>query len=268
MSTAETERSTYANLTLEKRDAIAIVTVSRPEKLNALNRATLGEIDHVFSTLAGDPGVRAIVVTGAGEKSFVAGADIGELSVLDTRGAEEASAYGSAIFRRIERSRAPVIAAVNGFALGGGCELMLACDFAIASSNAKLGQPEVKLGVTAGFGGTTRLSRRVGRAMANQLLFTGETIDAERAAAIGLVNEVVPKEGLRARVDALAQAIVDNAPLAVAATKRAVRIGAEADLATANAYEQEIFGQCFSTADQKEGMRAFTEKRKASWEAK
>ena len=137
MSTAGTERSTYANLTLERRDAVALVTVSRPEKMNALNRATLGEIDQVFAALAADPSVRAIVVTGAGEKSFVAGADIGELSVLDTRGAEEASAYGSAIFRRIERSRAPVIAAVNGFALGGGCELAIACHIRYASCSPK-----------------------------------------------------------------------------------------------------------------------------------
>ncbi len=256
----------FENLIVESTGPVTRITLNRPKQLNALNRATLTELGRAIDGLA--EGTRVVILTGAGEKAFVAGADIAEMAGLEAPAATAFARLGHSIGDKLERLDAVVIAEVNGFALGGGCELMLACDFAIASENAKLGQPEVKLGVTAGFGGTTRLSRRVGRALANQLLFTGENIDAQRALAIGLVNEVVPKEGLRARVDAVAQMIVDNAPLAVAATKRAVRVGAESDLATANAYEQEIFGQCFSTADQKEGMRAFTEKRKATWASK
>ena len=266
MSTAGTERSTYANLTLEKRDAIAIVTVSRPEKLNALNRATLGEIDHVFSTLAGDPGVRAIVVTGAGEKSFVAGADIGELSVLDTRGAEEASAYGSAIFRRIERSRAPVIAAVNGFALGGGCELAIACHMRLASENAKFGLPEVGLGIIPGYGGTQRLPRLVGLGIASELIATGRMVDAEEALRIGLVNRVVPRAELVDTAVALGREIAQKAPLAVAAALEAARIGLETDLDTGLRLESSLFGMLGSTRDMHDGLKAFVEKKKIEFQ--
>jgi len=255
--------TSYETLTVEAQGPITRITLNRPKQLNAINRAMLTELGRALGALAA--GTRVVVLTGGGEKAFVAGADIAEMAGIDAATAVAFSRLGHEVGDALERLDAVVIAEVNGFALGGGCELMLACDFALASATAKFGQPEVKLGVTAGFGGTTRLVRRVGRAMANQLLFTGETIDAERALALGLVNEVVAKEALRARVDAVAAAIVANAPGAVAATKRSVRVGAESDLATANAYEQATFGLCFATADQKEGMKAFVEKRKAAW---
>jgi enoyl-CoA hydratase len=257
--------STYANLTLERHDAVALVTVSRPEKLNALNRATLTEIDHAFSTLAADDTVRAIVVTGAGEKSFVAGADIGELSVLDTRGAEEASAFGSAIFRRIERMRAPVIAAVNGFALGGGCELAIACHIRYAADNARFGLPEVGLGIIPGYGGTQRLPRLVGLGIASELIATGRMIDANEALRIGLVNKVLPQAELKAAAMALAAEIATKAPLAVAAALEAARIGTETDLDTGLRLESSLFGMLGSTKDMHDGLSAFVEKRKPAF---
>ncbi|MCC7381568.1 MAG: enoyl-CoA hydratase/isomerase family protein [Deltaproteobacteria bacterium] len=251
---------------VETSGPVARLTIQRPKALNAINRAVLLELERALTSVA--ESARVVVLTGSGEKAFVAGADIGEMAAFSATEARAFSALGHRVLRRLEELEAVTIAEVNGFALGGGCELMLACDFAIASENARLGQPEVKLGVTAGFGGTTRLLRRIGRARAVQLLVTGEQIDAAEAARIGLVNEVVPREHLRPRVDAIAKAVVANGPLAVSATKRAVRLAAEIDLATANAYEQEIFGMCFATDDQKEGMKAFLEKRPASWTAK
>ena len=242
--------TTYANLTLERHDAVALVTVSRPEKLNALNRATLAEIDHMFGTLAADESVRAIVITGAGEKSFVAGADIGELSVLDTRGAEEASAFGSAIFRRIERMRAPVIAAVNGFALGGGCELAIACHIRYAADNARFGLPEVGLGI------------------ASELIATGRMIDANEALRIGLVNKVLPQAELKDAAMALAAEIATKAPLAVAAALEAARIGTETDLDTGLRLESSLFGMLGSTKDMHDGLTAFVEKKKIKFEGR
>lgn len=253
----------FETLTVDTQGAVTRLTLNRPKQLNAINRQMLLELGRALDALPA--ATRVLVLTGGGEKAFVAGADIAEMAALGPAEAAEFSRLGHELGARLERLDVPVIAEVNGFALGGGCELMLACDFAIASATAKFGQPEVKLGVTAGFGGTTRLVRRVGRAMATQLLCTGETIDAERARAIGLVNEVVEKDGLRARVDELAGLIVANAPLAVAASKRSVVHGAETDLAAANRYEQLVFGMCFASADQKEGMKAFVEKRKAAW---
>jgi len=258
----------YTNLTLERKDAVAIVTIARPEKLNALNRAVLGEIDHVFTALAADASVRAIVVTGAGEKSFVAGADIGELSVLDTRGAEEASAYGSAIFRRIERMRAPVIAAVNGFALGGGCELAIACHMRYASEKAKFGLPEVGLGIIPGYGGTQRLPRLVGLGIASELIATGRMVDANEALRIGLVNRVVPAAELMDAVLALAGEIASKAPLAVAAALEAARLGLETDLDTGLRFESTLFGILGSTKDMHDGLSAFVEKRKPTFEGR
>ncbi len=260
--------NTYANLTLERDDAVAIVTISRPEKLNALNRATLTEIDQVFTALAADESVRAIVVTGAGEKSFVAGADIGELSVLDTRGAEEASAFGSGIFRRIERSRAPVIAAVNGFALGGGCELAIACHIRYAAENARFGLPEVGLGIIPGYGGTQRLPRLVGLGIASELIATGRMIDAAEALRIGLVNRVVPATELRAAALALAAEIAQKAPLAVAAALEAARLGVETDLDTGLRLESSLFGMLGSTKDMHDGLSAFVEKKKIRFEGR
>lgn len=255
--------SNFENLLVESQAAVTRITINRPKVLNALNRATLLELERAVAELS--PGTRVLVITGSGEKAFVAGADIAEMASLDPVAAASFARLGHRVLSSLERLDAVVIAEVNGFALGGGCELVLACDFAIAAGNARFGQPEVKLGVTPGFGGTTRLLRRVGLARATQLIATGEPVDAEKAEKMGLVNEVVSKEALRGRVDALAAAIVENAPLAVAAAKRSARLAAETDLQTANAYEQEIFGMCFATADQKEGMKAFMEKRKAGW---
>jgi enoyl-CoA hydratase len=253
---------------VEREDAVAIVTIARPEKLNALNRAVLGELDCAMAGLREDPSVRAVVLTGAGEKAFVAGADIAELAVLDTRGAEEASAYGSAIFRRIAEQRAPVIAAVNGFALGGGCELALACPVRIASENAKFGLPEVGLGIIPGYGGTQRLPRIVGYGIAAELIATGRMIDAQEAYRIGLVNRVVPLGSLLDEAKAMAKAIAANAPLAVAAALEAARTGLESGLDAGLRLESSLFGILGSTRDMHEGLQAFVEKRKVPFEGR
>jgi enoyl-CoA hydratase len=251
------------NLIVESAGPLTRVTINRPKALNALNRATLEELAAVVA--APPPGMRVLVITGSGDKAFIAGADITEMAAIGPVEAEALSRLGHTVGGRIAELDAAVIAEVNGFALGGGCELMLACDFAIASDNARLGQPEVGLGVIPGFGGTTRLVRRVGLARAQQMVLSGEQLSAAEALAAGLVNEVVPRAELRARVDAIAERIAKNAPGAVALAKRSLRVGAETDLDTANAYEQQAFALCFTTQDQKEGMRAFVEKRKAAW---
>jgi enoyl-CoA hydratase len=257
-----------AHVQVERDGAVAIVTIARPEKLNALNRAVLGELDCAFAGLRADATVRAVVLTGAGEKAFVAGADIAELAVLDTRGAEEASAYGSAIFRRIAEQRAPVIAAVNGFALGGGCELALACPIRIASENAKFGLPEVGLGIIPGYGGTQRLPRIVGFGVAAELIATGRMIDAAEALRIGLVNRVVPLASLLATAKEIARAIAHNAPLAVAAALEASRVGLESGIDAGLRLESSLFGILGSTHDMHEGLKAFVEKRKVAFEGR
>jgi enoyl-CoA hydratase len=247
---------------------IATVTVNRPAALNALDGATLRALVTTFGGLAGSPGVRCVILTGAGEKSFVAGADIKAMAAMTP---DEASALAELSYRLgalMAGMAAPVIAAVNGFALGGGCELALCCDFIYASSNAKFGQPEVGLGVTPGLGGTQRLPRRVGLSRACELLFTGAVIDAEEALRIGLVNAVVAPDALMARVRAVAETITTRAPLAVAAAKRAARDGADLSLASGLELERRLFSGLFSTADQKEGMRAFIEKRPPAWSGK
>lgn len=255
---------TYENLLVERPTPTLLrIVIHRPKTLNALNRATLIELGRALDQVPAE--VRVVALTGAGEKAFVAGADIAEMAAFSAVEAQAFSRLGHQVLAKLQTMDAVVIAEVNGYALGGGCELMLACDFAIAAENAKLGQPEVGLGVTAGFGGTTRLVRRVGEARARQLLFTGETIGAREALAYGLVNEVVPQPELRARVDAIAEKIGGNAPLAVARTKRSIQVGAEIDLEAANNFEQQAFALCFATEDQKEGMRAFLEKRRARW---
>jgi enoyl-CoA hydratase len=253
----------YENLKVETQAGVVRITIDRPKVLNALNMATVRELGRAIDGI--DASARVVVVTGAGDKSFVAGADISEMAPLDSVKATDFAREGHRVLLRLESLPMPVVAEVNGFALGGGCELMLACDFAIASAKARFGQPEVGLGVTPGFGGTVRLGRRIGPARARQLLYTGETIKADEALRIGLVNEVVAPEELRARVDTITAAIVKNAPRAVELAKRSAHRAEETELAAACDHEAQIFGLTFSTADQKEGMKAFLEKRPAAW---
>jgi enoyl-CoA hydratase len=244
---------------------VATVTVNRPAALNALDADTLSALLEAFTTLADEPAVRCVILTGAGDKAFVAGADIKAMAAMTPA---EAGALGQSAHRLgavIAGMEAPVIAAVNGFALGGGCELALCCDFIYASRAAKFGLPEVGLGVIPGLGGTQLLSRRIGLARACELLFTGDVIDAEEALRLGLVNAVCAPAELLPRVRAVAEAIARRAPLAVAAAKRAARAGAELPLEAALELERQAFAGLFGTADQQEGMRAFIEKRAATW---
>ncbi len=256
---------TYETLLCEVKDQIARVTLNRPKVLHALNAQVFDELERVFAALAGDAGVRVILLTGAGEKAFAAGADIGEMVALDAAEGEAKARRGQAVFRRIETCGRPVIACINGFALGGGCELAMACTMRLASETARLGQPEVKLGVIPGYGGTQRLPRLVGQARALKLLLTGEMVGAAEALRIGLVDEVVPAERLMERGEALARTMVGMAPLAVAGCLEAVRRGSELGLEAAIAVEAEIFGRLCGTEDKAEGTRAFLEKRGAVW---
>jgi enoyl-CoA hydratase len=254
---------TYENVRLDIADRVATLTVDRPKVLNALNRATLVEIGRALDAVRPDPNVAVVVVTGGGEKAFVAGADIAEMRDLAPSEARAFARLGQGVFRSIERMDKPVIAAINGYALGGGLELALACDIRIASEKARLGQPEVALGVTPGFGGTQRLARLVGPAAAKLLLFTGETIGAAEALRIGLVNEVVPPEALADRVRAIATTIASRGPVAVGLVKAAVDAGLQVDIDRGAEIEADLFGLAFSTEDRREGMVAFLEKRPA-----
>lgn len=257
----------YQTIRLEQQDGIAYLTICRPEVLNALNAEVLGEIEDVVIQLETAKEVKALIVTGEG-RAFVAGADIGAQSVLDLEGGRSWGKKGSAIFRRLELLPLPTIAAVNGFALGGGCELAMACDMILASEKAKFGQPEVGLGITPGFSGTQRLARKVGKAKAMELILTGEMIRADEALRIGLVNQVVAPEELLPAAKKLAEKILKNGPLAVKYAKAAIARGLEVDLDSAIALENELFAMCFATADQKEGMQAFLEKREAAFTGK
>jgi enoyl-CoA hydratase len=256
----------YKHLRVELNGPVAVVTLSRPP-MNALSSEMLREIDRAFQDLEGNKGAKVVVLTGEG-KSFVAGADIAEMRGMDALAAREYGALGQAVFFRIERLPQPVIAAVNGFALGGGCELAMACDMRISSERAKFGQPEVGLGVTPGFGGTQRLPRLVGRGKAKELVFTGEMVDAAEAHRIGLVNRVVKPEELMPEAMRLAELVASKGQIAVRLSKKAVNSGVEVDLKSGCDIEAEIFGVCFATADQKEGMAAFLEKRKANFQEK
>ncbi|HEY1691595.1 MAG TPA: enoyl-CoA hydratase-related protein [Polyangiaceae bacterium] len=247
---------------------VATLTLNRPEKLNALNAELLGELARHVTDLAADPSVRVVVLTGAGDKAFAAGADIAAMSEMTPTQARAFAEVGHRIGAAIEQAHFPVIAAVNGFALGGGCELALACDFVYASDKAKLGQPEVNLGVIPGFGGTQRLARRVGAARARELCMTGDVIGADEALRIGLVNAVVPHAELLPRVREVAAKIAAKGPLAIASVKRVVLHGADVALPTANDLEATAFSALFGTADQREGMRAFLEKRAARFEGR
>jgi len=253
----------YENILLEKKNAIAYVTVNRPKVLNALNEATMEELRTAFHDLKNDASIRVIILTGAGEKAFVAGADIGELAQRDPVSGKEFAHRGQSVLNLIENLGKPVIACVNGFALGGGCELALACTMRLASDNAKLGQPEVKLGILPGYGGTQRLPRLVGKGLAMQMVLSGEIITAQEAHRIGLVNEVTAAVELIPRAEAIAAKIIANAPLAVQYAMEAVNKGMEMTLAEGLFLEAALFGVCCSTEDKKEGTTAFLEKRAA-----
>jgi enoyl-CoA hydratase len=259
---------TSENILLEKKNSIAYVTVNRPKVLNALNVATLAELGVAFQEIKSDGAIRVAILTGAGEKAFVAGADIGELAKLDADSGKEFARRGQAVFDLIENLGKPVIACINGFALGGGCELALACTMRLASENAKLGQPEVKLGMIPGYGGTQRLARLVGKGRAMQMVLSGETITAQEAHRMGLVNEVTAAAELVPRAEAIAGKIVANAPLAVRYAMDAVNKGMEMTLAEGLKLEADLFGACCSTADQKEGTAAFLEKRAAQFKGR
>ena len=247
---------------------VATVTVNRPRALNALDAATLRALTEAFTALEATPGVRCVILTGAGDKAFVAGADVKAMAAMTSAEAGALAALSHRLGEIMAGMSAPVIAAVNGFALGGGCELALCCDFIYASRAAKFGQPEVGLGVIPGLGGTQRLPRRIGLARAAELLYTGAVIDADEALRLGLVNAVVDADALLPRARAVADAIAARAPLAVAAAKRAAREGAELPLSAALELERTLFAGLFGTADQREGMRAFVEKRAATWSGK
>ena len=253
------------NIVVEKTDGIATVTITRPKALNALNKDTLLEMSFSFREIAEDRGVQVVIITGAGEKAFVAGADISFMQNLNPIEGKAFAELGHKVMKIIENMPQPVIGAINGFALGGGCELSLCCDMRLASDNAKFGQPEVNLGVVPGFGGTQRLPRLIGKGLANELLFSGNMIDAEEACRIGLVNRVVPQERLMDECVKLAKTIASRAPIAVRLCKESVNNGMEMDLTRACSYEADLFALCFASEDQSEGMTAFLEKRKADF---
>lgn len=254
----------YQTIHYEKQDNIAIVTINRPEALNALNSTVITNLEQVVTTLENDRDIRCMILTGAG-RSFVAGADIGEQCSLDLDGGRRWGQRGSALMRRIEKLEFPTIAAVNGFALGGGCELALNCDIILASEKAKFGQPEVGLGITPGFSGTQRLPRRVGIAKAKELIFSGRMIEADEAKEIGLVNVVYAPEALMDGALEMAKSFAKNAPIAVKYAKACIDRGMQMDIDGGIACENELFAMCFATADQKEGMGAFLEKRTAAF---
>jgi enoyl-CoA hydratase len=256
----------YETLLVERDGTVAIVTINRPKVLNALNETVLSELSKLFDELEADRSVLAVIITGAGDRAFVAGADIGELAALADSNAGKAKAKaGHEVGHKIEHSRLPVIMAINGYALGGGLELAMAGDIRLASNTAKLGQPEVNLGIVAGFGGSQRLPRLVGQGMASYLLLSGEQIGADEAKQANLVEKVYPPDQLMAEAKRLAKVIAAKGPLAIAATKRLIHKGLQTDLHSALDLEAEEFGKISSTADAKEGTRAFLEKRPADF---
>jgi enoyl-CoA hydratase len=258
----------YENIKVETRDEVAVVTVNRPEKLNALNDRTVEELEQAFTAIGSDPAVRGVILTGAGEKAFVAGADIGELATQSPVDGRERSVRGQRVLDRIEGLGKPVVAAVNGFALGGGCELAMACHVRVASENAKLGTPEVKLGIMCGYAGTQRLSRLVGKGRALELLLTGDMVDAQEAYRIGLVNKGVPKDQLLAEAEGLLRKMLANGPISLRFTLDAVSRGLQMPFAEAQTYEATLFGLICTTEDMKEGTTAFLEKRPPKFQGK
>ncbi len=257
----------YKNINVTKHKGIATITINRPEALNALNMQTLQELKQASLGLESDQKIQVVVLTGAG-KAFIAGADIKQMKDMNTLQAKAFSSLGHSLLHLWEESRLPIIAAVNGFALGGGCELMMACDLAICSSAAKLGQPEVNLGIHPGFGGTQRLPRLVGKMKAKELLLTGDMISAEEAHKIGLVNMVVEPDNLMETVQGIAEKIASKSSVQTCFIKELVNKGADTDLSKANMLEISYFASSFATHDQKEGMSAFLEKRKPQFQHK
>jgi len=255
----------FSVIQFETKEGIATLTINRPDKLNALNDAVIEELSEAVATIETDDTIRGVLVTGAGPKAFVAGADIAELATQGPLSGKERSLAGQAVFRRLERCGKPVIAAVNGFALGGGCELAMACHFRLASENAKFGQPEVKLGIGPGYGGTVRLPRLVGKGRALELLLTGDMIDAQEAYRIGLVNRVVPADELMPQAEKLLRRILANGPIAVRLCLEAVETGLDLSVDESSLLEANHFGLIASTEDMREGMAAFLEKRSAAF---
>ncbi len=256
------------NVKLEKKNQIAYVTIDRPKVLNALNMATMEELREVFTDLAADTAIRVVILTGGGEKAFVAGADINELQKNNPVEAKAYTHRGQAVLDLIENLGKPVIACINGFALGGGCEIAMACTMRLASENARLGQPEVKLGIIPGYGGTQRLPRLLGTGLAMQLLLTGDMISAQEAHRIGLVNEVLPADKLILRAEEIAAKIIANAPLAIQYCMEAVNQGLNMTLQEGLFLEATLFSVCCATEDKKEGTTAFLEKRPANFQGK
>src|SRR6266446_857935 len=266
MSTAT--ETTFTNILYEKQGAIGYVTLNRPKVMNALNHATWENLRGAFEDAREDETVRGVILTGAGDKAFIAGADISELAHVTAVEAEKSSSYGQEVLNLIENLGKPVIAAINGFALGGGCETAMACTIRVAVENAKFGQPEVKLGIIPGGGGTQRLPRLVGRGRALQLILTGEMISAQEAYRIGLVNEVVPAAELITRAETILKQIFSNAPIAVKYSLEAVNKGLETSQTEGLSLEASLFGLCSATEDKKEGTQAFLEKRKPQFQGK
>jgi len=258
----------YENLLYEKRDGIAFITFNRPKVLNALNRKTVEELRDALLDARDDNSVRALILSGAGEKSFVAGADIGELAQRTPVDGKEFSLFGQSVFHLLETLGKPSICAINGFALGGGCELALCCTIRIASKTAKLGQPEVKLGIIPGYGGTQRLARLCGKGVAHELCLTGEMITAEEAQRVGLVNHIYEPAELLPAAEALAKKISGNAPVAIRYTMEAIERGTEMPQEEGLFLEATLFGLCCATEDMREGTKAFLEKRKADFKGK
>ena len=259
---------TFENLLIERDDAVAVVTFNRPKVLNALNTQTLSELANAMESFKADAGVRAIVLTGSGEKSFVAGADINELAVQTPIEGKEHARRGQQIFDAIENLGKPVIAAINGFALGGGCELAMACTIRLAADTARFGQPEINLGIIPGYAGSQRLPRLVGKGIALEIMLTGDMVSAQRAFEIGLVNRVVPAAELLAEAKKLAHTLASKAPIAVRYIIEAVNQGLDAPFPVGEFLETSLFGAIASSADMKEGTKAFLEKRKAVWQGK
>ena len=258
----------YVNVQFRKEAPLGWIIINRPDKLNALNAETIRELYSAFMSLRDDPEIKSVILTGSGDKAFVAGADIGELASLDYATGKDYVLEGQELTKLIENFRKPVIAAINGFALGGGTELALACHVRIASENAKMGQPEVKLGLIPGFGGTQRLTRLVGKGKAMEIVLSGKMIDAQESLAIGLVNRVVPQSDLLSTCAAFAEEMIVNAPLALEYCIRAINEGLDRSLPEGLLLEAELFGSACDSEDSKEGTKAFLEKRKANFQGK